>query len=229
MFSKLAPAPTTHHKVVHTFLPSKAGNTPVVIERIENPNNIDQVATMSVLVESFIGEYKKYLSPQDIRSDLTSWREGEHSVEKYYEEYFYREFKEIFDSKADHKNYWIQASINGKVVGWATFLEEKSEPKAVYMNLLVVHPDYQGRNIGEQLVKSLINLQIIPDVSAIHLLLRKKNQGGRIFYTKIGFYSDPGYQRDDNFVNSDLLEGLSWKNPALENKNTSSPTLSNRR
>ncbi len=197
--------------------PIKGQDSVGVIELVKNPSHIDTEAARSVLVESFIGEYEKYLSPNDIRSDLISWRDGEQSVRKYYENYFETELGEF--SRGD-LHYWVQATIDGKLVGWATFQREKSDQNAVYMNLLVVHPTYQGRGIGEQLVKALVNLNEIPNLNAIHLLLRKKNQGGRIFYSKLGFTSDPEYQRDDNFVDLNLLEGLTWKNPSLQNKHS---------
>lgn len=183
------------------------------IELIRDPNSIDQLASRQILVEAFIGEYKQYLTPQEVSTELTSWRDGNASAQKYYENYFTSELNEFTNG---HLHYWVQAKVDEKVVGWATFEREKSDPNAVYMNLLVVHPDYQHKGIGKELVMSLINLHEIENLSAVHLLLRKKNQGGRTFYSKLGFYSDPEYQRDENFVNLDLLEGLTWKNPDLQ-------------
>jgi GNAT superfamily N-acetyltransferase len=188
-----------------------------VIELVKNPRNIDKQAASFVLVESFIGEYEKYLSPHEISDSLTSWRDGDKSVQKYYENYFKTELEDF--SRGD-LHYWVQATINGKLVGWATFQREKSETNAVYMNLLVVHPEYQKCGIGDQLVKSLVNLRESPDLNAIHLLLRTKNSGGRTFYSKLGFTPDPEYQRDDNFVDRELLEGFTWKKPSLQHINS---------
>lgn len=186
-----------------------------VTKLVKKPDDIDQDAAKSILVESFIGEYSKYLLPEEIDSSLVSWRSGEHSVQKYYENYFASEFKEFSEG---HLHYWVEARVNGKLAGFATFEHEHAEENAVYMNLLVVLPEYQGKGIGKQLVMSLLDQKIIPELSAIHLLLRQKNQGGRIFYSKLGFYEDPSYQRPDNYVDMNLLEALTWKNPALENK-----------
>lgn len=186
-----------------------------VIELISKSKFIDEDLARSVLVESFIGEYEQYLAPSEISDGLTSWRGDNNSVQKYYEDYFETELE---DFSRGEVHYWVQATTDGKVVGWATFQREKSDQNAVYMNLLVVHPDYQNRGIGRQLVNALINLNVIPDLNAIHLLLRKKNKGGRVFYLKLGFTPDPKYQRDDNFVNLDLLEGFTWKKPSLQNK-----------
>gem|GEM_PF-2330320 len=193
----------------------KGQNSYGIIERVKNPNQIDKESTESVLVESFIGEYEKYLSPNEVGDSLSSWRDGEQSVKKYYEDYFKTELEDFMRGDL---HYWVQASVDGKLVGWATFQREKSDQNAVYMNLLVVRPEYQNKGIGAQLVNALVNLNEIQHLNAIHILLRKKNKGGKLFYSKLGFTSDPEYQREDNFVNLDLLEGFTWKNPAPQNK-----------
>jgi ribosomal protein S18 acetylase RimI-like enzyme len=214
MFSQSATTLFTNNQAKRQFSFSVKGSASVgVIGLVGNPDDIDKEAARSVLAASFIGEYEQYLKPADICPTATTWREGDHSVRVFYEDYFEKEL-EAFSQGRLH--YWVQATISGKLVGFATFEREKSNPNEIYMNLLVVHPDYQGRSIGGQLVNSLIQLNVIPELSAVHLLLRKKNQGGRVFYSKLGFYSDPDYKRDDNFVELDLLEGLTWKRPCLQ-------------
>ena len=210
------------HENIHMpyHFPIKGRGSVGIIELVKNPCNIDKQAASFVLVESFIGEYEKYLLPHEISDGLTSWRDGDKSVQRYYENYFETELDDFFRGEL---HYWVQAKINGSLVGWATFQREKSEANAVYMNLLVVHPEYQKMGIGEQLVRSLVNLDEIPDLNAIHLLLRKKNRGGRTFYSKLGFNPDPGYQRDDNFVDLELLEGFTWKKPSLQHVDTTCP------
>ncbi len=202
--------------------PIKGSDSIGVLKLVANPVDINQAEARLVLVESFICEYEKYLAPSEIDDSLTSWRDGDRSVRKYYEDYFETELR---DFTRGEFQYWVQATIDEKLVGWATFQREKLDQNAVYMNLLVVHPEYQGKGVGGQLVKSLDNLHEIPELSAIHLLLRRKNQGGRIFYSKLGFTSDPGYSRDDNFVNLDLLEGFTWRNPSLQNRVVISPCI----
>ena len=186
------------------------------VKFVKEPDNIDKPASTAILVESFIREYQQYLDPKDIGPGLDSWREGDNSVQKYYEKYFREEFHEFASNKLD---YWVQVTVGGKLAGWATFVKESNDPNSVYMNLLVVHPDYQRQGIGEKLVNALITENEIPELNAINLLLRKKNEGGRKFYTKLGFSPNPDYQRD-NFVDPDLLEGFSWKRPALVNRFT---------
>lgn len=65
----------------------------------------------------------------------------------------------------------------------------------------------------------MIKMELMPELSSIHLLLRKKNEGGRTFYSKLGFCSDPAYKREENFVGLELLEALTWNNPKLEHVN----------
>jgi GNAT superfamily N-acetyltransferase len=194
----------------------KGSDSKGTLELVRDAKRINTDAAKAILVESFITEYKQYLSPNEISDTLTSWRDGEKSVEKYYEDYFKTELK---DFSHGHVHYWVQASTNGRLIGWATFQREKSDPNAIYMNLLVVHPEYQKRGVGSQLVQALVKLGEISDLNAIHLLLRKKNRGGRYFYSTLGFVSNPEYMRDDNFVDTNLLEGLTWRNPSLQKKN----------
>lgn len=225
MFSILQESPAIHATPDRAnnqyYFPLKDSSLIGEIELVRNPHKIDLAASRNVLVEGFISEYQQYLSPEEISDELTSWRDGDCSVRKYYENYFAVELKEFIDGNL---HYWVQAKIEGNIVGRATFMREKIDQSAVYMNTLVVLPKYQQKGIGKQLVMSLISLQENESLSAIHLLLRKKNQGGRIFYSKLGFCLDPEYHREDNFVNVDLLEGLTWKNPVLEME--ASPALS---
>jgi len=185
----------------------------IIVKQITNHNDIEQSAAREILVESFIGEYSQYLQPDDVDSKLTSWRDGPLSVQKFYENYFSSELTEFMERRLQ---YWVEARMDTKLVGWATFEMEKSDEPEVYMNLLVVHPNYQKQGVGKKLVMSLIDLDLIPSLSAIHLLLRKKNKGGGLFYQSLGFKLDPDYSRPDNFVDIKLLEPLTWKNPTLE-------------
>src|SRR5579864_1946417 len=197
-------------KTKHSYCFTVKGRNSVgIIELVKDQKQIHTDDAKTILVESFIAEYEKYLQPHDISADLFSWRDGEKSVKKYYEKYFQTELADFTRGELD---YWVKATIDGKLVGWATFQREKSNHNAVYMNLLIVHPNYQGCGIGKELVTALINLHVIPNLQSIHLLLRKKNKGGRIFYSKLGFNSDPNYHHIDNFVDMTLLEGLIWKN-----------------
>src|SRR3990167_8636401 len=51
---------------------------------VKRPEYVDCHTAKFVLIGSFVSEYQKYLVPSDIASELTSWRDGEHSVACYY-------------------------------------------------------------------------------------------------------------------------------------------------
>ena len=61
------------NKLYH--FPIKGSDSVGTITLVKDAKHIDQEASRSVLVESFIGEYEKYLSPNEIDKDLVSWRE----------------------------------------------------------------------------------------------------------------------------------------------------------
>jgi ribosomal protein S18 acetylase RimI-like enzyme len=191
----------------------KDATTVLEIASIDDIENIDKQAARQVLVESFIGEYQQYLKPAEIDKSLDSWHEGEDSVEQYYKNYFDSELREFREKKLD---FWIEAKINGELVGWATFQMEGEKKNEAYMNLLIVSPKHQHKGVGQHLVHALTELKLVPPLSSINLLLRKKNKGGRVFYEKLGFKSNPEYHRD-NFVDVNLLEPFTFsaKRPAL--------------
>lgn len=188
----------------------KSLNTTGYIEAITDVKDMNVSESRRILIESFISEYSQYLEPKDIDKSLTSWRDGENSVHHYYTKYFDQEFKKFSEGKID---FWIGAYIGARLVGWATF--EKDQHNSVYMDLLIVDPVYQHKGIGQQLVMSLQTLNLLPDLTAVHLLLREKNKGGFEFYRKIGFEVDSNYQRADNYVDRSLLIPLTCQlNPA---------------
>lgn len=206
---------TIHTKEIYHFA-IKGFSLPCTIKLINNPNEIDKEASCEILVKSFMDEYRKYLTPAQIDTSLTSWTGGSKSVEAYYKKYFQDELHHFQSGNLD---FWIEAKIGSKLVGWATFEWEKSKDPlkldSLYMNLLIVHPDFQRLSIGTQLVQSMMRMGIIQDLDAIHLLLRKRNMAGRAFYTELGFKPNPNYHRD-NYVDLSLLEALTWDNPVLQ-------------
>ena len=194
----------------------KGSDEECVMKLVRSPKDTHKAAARSVLVNSFITEYRdrQKLTPQEIDRTLTSWEDGENSVRKYYLHYFEEELHEFSHGKLD---YWIEATIDNQLVGFATFVREKQDENAVYMNLLAVDPKHQHRSIGQKLVYALTSLNELRDITAINLLLRIKNKGGEIFYEKLGFSKNPNYRRD-NFVDTSLLVGFTWNRPALENR-----------
>lgn len=195
------------------------GGSLLNLEAINTVAAIDKAAAREVLIDSFVTEYRQYLKPEDIDARLTSWDEGIRSVRQYYANYFDSECYEFAKGQLD---FWVEAKLGDRLVGWATFVREKGNPEAVYMNLLIVSPEDQRKGIGEQLVKSLMTLGLTKKCPSIHLLLRKANQAGRQFYSKLGFHYDASYKRDGNFVDISLLEPWTWHNPELQLKQTPS-------
>ena len=174
------------------------------IQLISNGAQINKDAARTLLCKSFIDEYKKYLQPEQIDAKLKSWliKDGANSVEEYYLDYFATEFKEF-----EHGHlYWLEAKIDNKLVGWATYEKSPTTANSHYMNLLIVDPDFQKQGIGTELVFAVTKLDAFSDAKYINLLLRKKNVGGRVFYSSLGFKPNPNFKRD-NFVDVSLLEG----------------------
>ena len=161
-------------------------------------DEIDQVVVKEILVKAFMTEY------EDVPlSDLNPSFKSTGDVRRFYEGYFESEFLHYKSGGL----IWVQAYIGERPVGFATFELETTEKKAAYMNLLVVHPDYQGQGIGKALAFSI--MAVHPNIRAINLLIRKINQGGHLFYEKIGFF-DHKVERD-NFVDPSLLTGMRWE------------------
>jgi ribosomal protein S18 acetylase RimI-like enzyme len=178
----------------------KKGTISIVLD----PAEIDQAAACALLQHSFINEYKQYLHPQEIDAKLQYWyvKDGVFSVEAYYSEYFSKEFENLRQGRL----HWLQAIIDNKLVGWATYTRDAIPTNALYMDLLIVDPAYSKQGIGAELVYAVKRLSVVPDLKFVNLLLRSKNRGGRIFYEKLGFKQNLDFQCD-NFVDLALLKG----------------------
>ena len=176
-----------------------------MIRFVSDLAKIDKSAAEKILVDSFVTEYQKYLAPQDISSELTSWAD----VERYYKNYFKEELDDLSTGKVD---YWVEAYLDEKLAGWATFSRENDT--VAYMNLLIVAPEQQGKSIGKALTFSLLQHPETKKIDTIHLLLRRLNKRARKFYEAAGFKEDPDYKKPGNFVDADKLVGFTWKAPA---------------
>lgn len=183
------------------------------IEVVTNSGDLDQNSARRILIESFISEYKKYLQPCDVDKKLKCWfvSEGQDSVEQYYSDYFDHELSDFENNNL----YWIEARIDNNLVGWATFEKKKSLANSCYMNLLIVDPVIAHSGVGSELVRAAYKLPLMKNIKSINLLLRKANEGGKVFYSKLGFKATPSFTRD-NFVDNSLLEGWTLE---LDNAN----------
>lgn len=169
--------------------------------------DIDLKESQDILVRSFMDAY------EDVPiSELSSDFKSTGDVRRFYENYFKEELEHF---KQGHL-FWIQAFLNNKVVGWATFELERLEENAAYMNLLIVAPEHQKLGIGKYLTFSICSEELFPNVQAINLLIRKINIEGYNFYYRLGFF-DFDYHRD-NFVDTSLLTGLRWEKHTSNHK-----------
>ena len=152
-----------------------------------------------ILVESFMTVYED-VPLADLDPDFKSTGD----VRRFYQNYFESEFAHFQHGSL----IWVQAFIEDKLVGWATF--ELEENNHAYMNLLAIDPAYQKRGIGKHLVFSICSEELFPDTEAINVLLRKVNLQARGFYERLGFLDAPGYQGKENFVDNNLLVPIQW-------------------
>ncbi len=169
------------------------------IEVVKSAKDIDLKQSCDILVKSFMDAY------EDVPlAELSAKFKSTGDVRRFYQDYFKEELEHF-----KHGNlYWVQAFVNENLAGWATFELEANEADAAYMNLLIVSPEYQRKNVGTHLVFAIRSEELFPNVKAINLLIRKVNTQGYLFYRKLGFF-ESDYQRD-NFVDPSLLTGLRW-------------------
>lgn len=171
----------------------------VRIHVVQSVSEIDQARSQEILVKSFMDVYED-VPLVDLNPEFKSTGD----MRRFYQDYF----KEEFGHFQEGHIYWVEAYLNDRLAGWATFeLEGNNE---AYMNLLTVDPDYQGKGLGRYLTFSICSEEMFPHVEAINLLVRKVNEEGYKFYHKIGFF-ESDYQRSDNFVGTKLLAGLRWE------------------
>ncbi len=171
----------------------------VHIAPVKSVQEIDLQAAEDILVRSFMDVY------EDVPLiELNPEFKSTGDVRRFYQNFFAEELEHF---KNGHL-FWVQAFENEKLVGWATFALDPHEDAAVYMNLLIVSPEYQQMGIGKHLSFSILSEELLPNLKAIHLLIRKVNIAGKQFYERIGFV-ESDYQHD-NFIDTSLLTGMSW-------------------
>jgi ribosomal protein S18 acetylase RimI-like enzyme len=90
-------------------------------------------------------------------------------------------------SGAAHPDYFMEYVVNsdGSVVGYILFHVEQKDPDhlgEVYVHLLAVHPDYQNKGIGENLMKMAFEYAIKNGIDKVYLKVYKVNILGQKFY-----------------------------------------------
>ena len=179
------------------FLDKKGEKIRIAVAR--TPAEIVMDEGKNILVASFMTAYENVpLVELDPNFKSTG------DVRRFYQNYFESEFAHFQNGSL----IWVQAFIEEKLIGWATFMLEENDH--AYMNLLAVDPCYQNRGIGKHLVFSICSEELFPHIEAINVLLRKVNLQGRLFYERIGFRDAPDYLNKDNFVDNSLLIPIRW-------------------
>ena len=89
------------------------------------------------------------------------------------------------------------AEIEGKVIGYAGMWHVMDE---LHITNVAVHPDYQGRKIGNQLLEALISFSSSGPYKGMTLEVRVSNEVAINLYTKYGFEKlgiRKGYYQDN--------------------------------
>lgn len=90
-------------------------------------------------------------------------------------------FQDIFKFK---DNYYLLALWNGAIIGFAGILVVIDE--ADLINIAVL-PDFQGKGVGKQLLKKIMELAKEKGVKAMTLEVRESNIKARKLYESFGF------------------------------------------
>jgi GNAT superfamily N-acetyltransferase len=95
--------------------------------------------------------------------------------------------KDFIDEKKKFYLHVVKTKDKGIPVAFAHFFLTKDWPvKEAFVNILAVHPDYQGRGLGSLLIFSIFHKY--PQVVRIELLTsRYRNEKTRGFYKRLGF------------------------------------------
>ena len=79
---------------------------------------------------------------------------------------------------------FVVAELDGKLVGyeWCEINQKQG-----HLTRLAIHPEYQGRGIGAQLLRQAIEDALLNGVNFITLNTQETNQRSRALYTRFGF------------------------------------------
>jgi ribosomal protein S18 acetylase RimI-like enzyme len=100
---------------------------------------------------------------------------------------------ELETQLADSERHVMVAEVDGQVIGLLSALIESSrspaylEPRAVYVEVLIVNEEYRLRGIGSQLLESALTWAEENGIGPIRLNILPENKGAHAFYGKFGF------------------------------------------
>lgn len=91
--------------------------------------------------------------------------------------------KALAEQAADPDTFFAVAKEEGKIVGLIT--ARKIDDTTAFMSRLYIHPHYQRKGIGTQLMHTALNH--LPSVKVLRLECEKQNDKACSFYLKQGF------------------------------------------
>lgn len=97
--------------------------------------------------------------------------------------------EQVIEKEANSEDLFLYLALdNEKVVGYCGISEYKEDVKALYIRLLNVHPDYQGKKIGKQLVLKAVEKTVELGWPRIDLYTWAGNVKAVPLYKKCGFF-----------------------------------------
>ncbi len=188
---------------------TKSGETVRLV--IQDPNKELAFAkeARELCGDSFVKTYAKY----NVKAETLGF-ENASEMDQFYRSKGFDEDLEFFKAG---KSKWVHAiahkksdlSDSGELIGWATFWPDGNAADTVYVNTLVVSPDYQKQGVGKKLLFSVReDKDLLPETKHLFLDVRRNNKNAVEFYKKNEF-SETKYSYGDHKPNKHLLT-LKW-------------------
>jgi len=101
-----------------------------------------------------------------------------------YDDYEIQPLKQTLEELAKEQEDWVifKASLDGRIIGSVRVLLEDRQGT---IGKLIVHPEFQNRGVGKQLMKSVE--ESFPDLRRIELFTGHKSERNIQFYRKLGY------------------------------------------
>ena len=162
---------------------SGEGWSSVTIHRAQ-PDDIPEAKQL--LSETWIDTYGSYLSERAIQRVTSVWHDPKRLA-----------------AEAQHPQIYfaIAKEASGQIIGLTTVRQLDDE--VIFMSRLYVHPTYQRKGIGAQLLHAAI--EAFPGAKRLRLEVEAQNRKGRAFYRKHAFH-EIGTRSIS--IEDDVLDGL---------------------